>query len=562
MFSYNTHLSTFQVMEKELKFLLLLLISLFAPLCHAAGSSDYLLDVSFDTKTQRMEAVATITFQAGEAWKLDVYGLQIHEITIRENGKKAVSLPIPAGDTIAMYGGKFSQEVTVRYALQPAAQDFNNRISGDGIVLSAGWHPIPHRAMFYSLTARLPAGFKGISESDSIDTKQVNTILRTSFSQAVQTIHLAAGPYQVKQQKIRDGLSLSTWFFAEDAALSSGYLQSAKEYILRYEKEIGPFPYRHYAIVANRLPTGYGMPTYTLLGQMVLRLPFIRETSLGHEVLHSWFGNSIEPHEKSGNWCEGLTSYLADFSYAVDRGEGAAHRKNSLINYQSYVHQDSAIALKDFHSASHNQAMAKAVRAVGYNRSAMFFHQLRGLLGPEDFILGIRLFAATHKGKTASWDDIQAAFEKVSKRDLSVFFTEQLTRQDTPSLSAVNIHTENRQDQSILSFTLLQNSGQPYTLKVPIQVQSPDGSHTFSRLIKKKESKIEIVLDQPPLSFTIDPEYDIFRALDTHENPPVWSRFLGSEHKLLISDPEDATAFAPLLKWAERQGWQNISSKD
>ena len=549
-------------MEKELKFLLLLLISLFASLCNAAENSDYLLDLSFDTSAQRMEAVATITFQAGEAWELDIHGLQVHAVTSRENGKEPVSLPVPAGDTIAMYGGKFSQQVTVRYALQATAQDFNNRISADGIVLTAGWHPVPHRAMHFSLSATLPAGFKGISESDTIDIKQKNNVLKSSFSQAVQTIHLAAGPYLVTQQQIREGLSLSTWFFAEDADLSGEYLQAAKEYILRYETEIGPFPYQHYAIVDNRLPTGYGMPTFTLLGQMVLRLPFIKETSLGHEVLHSWFGNSIELHEKSGNWCEGLTSYLADFSYAAAKGKGATHRKNSLLNYQSYVHSDSAIALKDFRSASHNQPMAKAIRAVGYNRSAMFFHQLRGLLGPEDFTLGIRLFATAHKGKTASWDDIQTAFETVSKQDLSAFFSEQLTRQDTPSLSAVDIHTENRQDQSILSFTLLQNTQQAYTLQVPIRVKTLDGKRTFIRSVSAKETKIIIVLDQPPLSFSIDPEYDIFRTLDGHELPPVWSRFLGSKHKLLVSDPEDVVRFAPFLKWAERQGWQIISSKE
>ena len=141
-------------------------------------------------------------------------------------------------------------------------------------------------------------------------------------------------------------------------------------------KEIGPFPYNHYAVVSNRLPSGFGMPTFTLLGQMVLRLPFIKETSLGHEVINSWFGNSIEVADGSGNWCEGLTSYLADFSYAADKGEGASHRKAALVNYQSYVHQGSASPLFDFGSASHNQPMAKAKRAVGYNRSAMLFHQL------------------------------------------------------------------------------------------------------------------------------------------------------------------------------------------
>jgi aminopeptidase N len=548
-------------MEKDVKLLLFFILSFYATACHGVEvTANYLLDIKFNTDSQSMEGVATVTFPAGKAWNLNTHGLQVHAITTQEDGKQAIALPVPSGETISMYASKLAQQVTVHYSLQTEPQNFNNRISADGIALTSSWHPVPDRSMFFSLTANLPSGFKGISESDTIDIKQDKNILQTSFSQAVQTIHLAAGPYQIRQQQIRDGLSLSTWFFAEDIDLSDGYLAAAQEYIHRYEREIGPFPYQHYAIVANRLPTGYGMPTFTLLGQMVLRLPFIKETSLGHEILHSWFGNSIEIKEDSGNWCEGLTSYLADFSYATDKGEGAAHRKNSLLNYQSYVHPDSAIAMKDFRYASHNQPMAKAIRAVGYNRSAMFFHQLRGILGPEDFMLGIRLFVTTHKGKNASWSDLQTAFETVSRHDVSSIFSEQLTRTDVPSLAVTDIHTENRQDISILSFTLQQNTKKPYSLQVPIRIQTVTGTQTVSRTINAQATRINITLDQPPLSFIIDPEYDIFRSIDSHEQPPIWSHFLGSEHKLLVTDAKDAVTFAPLLQWAKRQGWPTISS--
>ncbi len=544
-----------------MKLLLLVLFSFYATVSHAT-QSNYLLDLKFNTKTGNMEGVAKVRFPAGDAWKLDTHGLQIHTITTTEEGREPVVLPVPAGDSISLYAGKLPQMVTIHYSLQSKPQNLNNRIGTDGIVLTSGWHPVPDRPMFFSLTAVLPAGFKGISESDTIDYKQEKGILKTTFSQAVQTIHLAAGPYQVNQLKIRNDLFLSTWFFAEDADLSGGYLDAAKKYILRYERKIGPFPYQHYAIVANRLPTGYGMPTFTLLGQMLLPMPFIKKTSLGHEILHSWFGNSIKIHEQSGNWCEGLTSYLADFSYATDQGKGATHRKNSLLNYHSYVHPDSTIALKDFHSASHNQPMAKAIRAVGYNRSAMLFHQLRGLLGPEDFTLGIRLFVSNHLGKTASWDDIQSAFETVSKRDLNAVFSEQLLRTDVPSLSVTDIHTETKQDSSLLSFTLRQNSTQPYTLQVPIRVQTLLGTQMFSKMINTTETRISITLDQSPLSIIIDPDYDIFRALDNHEQPPIWSQFMGSEHILIVTDPEDEETFGPFLQWAKQKKWQIVNSSD
>ena len=71
------------------------------------------------------------------------------------------------------------------------------------------------------------------------------------------------------------------------------FAREAKQYIQLYETLFHPFPFKRFAIVENFLPTGISMPTYTLLGQEVVRLPFIVETSLGHEVLHQWFGNQV-----------------------------------------------------------------------------------------------------------------------------------------------------------------------------------------------------------------------------------------------------------------------------
>ena len=516
----------------------------------------YHLDISFQTEQSTLQAKATIAYPAGEAWQLYTGGMDIHEFILQEDGKEPVSMPLPQGDSIQMYGSENNQQVTISYSLQIPPGSGDNLISPQGIVLTSNWHPLPQQNMLFSLNAALPPGFQGISESDTVPERSDDGTMHSSFSQAVRSIHLAAGPYQVEEKEVRKGLILSTWFFPEDQGLSQEYLDAATAYILRYEKELGPFPYSHYAIVSNRLPSGFGMPTYTLLGQMVLRLPFIKETSLGHEILHSWFGNAIEVADNSGNWCEGLTSYLADYSYATDKGEGAAHRKAGLVNYQSYVHPESAVALQDFRSASHKQPMAKAIRAVGYNRSAMLFHQLRGLLGPENFFQGLRLFASSWQGRAATWKDIQTMFETVSDQDLEIFFQQQLTRKDMVSLSATAIRTENLQDRSTLHFTIKQNSEHPYALKVPIRVTTMTGEEHFIQQITGKETAISLSLSEPPLSFTIDPDYELFRKLTPSELPPVWSRFLGAEHKLLITGEKQAAAsLAPFITWAERQGW-------
>lgn len=47
------------------------------------------------------------------------------------------------------------------------------------------------------------------------------------------------------------------------------------------------------------------MLSYTLLGRTVIKMPFIVYTSLGHEIAHNWWGNSVFVDQEKGNWCEG-----------------------------------------------------------------------------------------------------------------------------------------------------------------------------------------------------------------------------------------------------------------
>ena len=62
------------------------------------------------------------------------------------------------------------------------------------------------------------------------------------------------------------------------------------------------------------------MPTFTLLGPQVIRFPFIINSSYPHEILHNWWGNSVFVDYDTGNWCEGLTAYMADHLIQEQRG--------------------------------------------------------------------------------------------------------------------------------------------------------------------------------------------------------------------------------------------------
>ncbi|MBW6520180.1 MAG: ChaN family lipoprotein [Desulfoarculaceae bacterium] len=534
-----------------------LLFLLFPAAPAAAGVPSYELAISFQPEEQTMSGTAHISLPAGQELILYLDEVSVTGIMITRKGQEKTSIPIPNENHLHLLATDEARDIFISYTKQIPDDAPDNMISEQGIVLTSRWHPIPDRNMQFKLTAMLPRGFKAISEADTLTYSSFNPQTSFSFSQPVQSIHFIAGPYIIKKLKIREDLLISTWFFKEDASLSNDYLDAAARYIKSYEQEIGTFPYNHYAIVANRLPSGFGMPTFTLLGQQVLRLPFIKDISLGHEILHSWFGNSINVRPDSGNWSEGLTSYLADYAYAEDQGQGAAHRQESIINYLSYVSPQTVIPLGDFRSASHNQPMAKAIRAVGYNRGAMLFHELRGVVGPEPFLEGVRQLYQKYRGQEISWEEIKTSFEQAANQDLQEFFQERLTLLDIPDLSIANIQTDNRQARSLLTFTVEQRSETPFTLALPIVVKTTQGEQRFLYTLSQPQTTITLAVDGPPTELVIDPDHDLLRVLTPKEMPPVWSRFLGAPDKTIVVESESAAEiFAPLLQTLVDDSWK------
>ncbi|MFH2124761.1 MAG: ChaN family lipoprotein [Pseudomonadota bacterium] len=557
--------SSFSTSPTSLSLFLLKSLSLISLLLAAPASatslSSYELAISFQPAKQTMSGTAHISVPAGQELSLALEGISVSAVMFNTIQQETIPLPVPNKGTLHFPARDEALEIFISYSKDIPDNDPDNMISKQGITLTNQWHPIPDQKMLFSLTAELPKGFKAITESDTLAYTTLGEKHSFSFSQPVTSIHFAAGPYIIKTLTVRENLQVSTWFFKEEVSLSQRYLQAAAKYIRHYEQEIGTFPYHHYAIVANRLPSGLGLPTFTLLGEQVLRLPFIKDTSLGHEILHSWFGNSIEVRPDSGNWCEGLTSYLADFAYGEEQGQGLAHRKEAIINYLSYVSPQTAIPLGDFRLTSHNQGMAPTIRAVGYNRGALFFHELKRLLGPEVFAKGLRQFYQSHRGQAVSWDEIRESFEQVAQQNLHDFFQERLESPDIPNLAISHIQTDNRNPQTVLTFTVQQQSKKPFTLTLPILVKTPEGEQRFSRTLSQVQTTIELPIDGPPTDLIIDPDHDLLRSLSPKELPPVWSRFLGAPVKTVVVESEAAAkVFAPLLQTLVEPSWKIMNA--
>ncbi len=522
------------------------------------------IHISFDIAAATLSGTSRISLPAGIPLTLQGGPLNLTGVVLNLPGAEAIIIKPDDDNAVVLSAGETPQTLLVSWQMKAAgSRQTDNLINQQGITLAGFWHPLPDKDMIYSVTADLPTHFTGITEAEHLtETMTANgKQLVGTFSHPLRAVHFAAGPYTIRSRKVSGSITLYSYFFSEDDQLAAEYLDKAVCYIDRYEKLIGPYPYSRFSIVENRLPTGYGMPGYTLLGQAVVNLPFIKDTSLGHEVLHSWFGNSIFLKDDEGNWCEGLTTYLADQSYAADKGTGVAYRKNQLLRYTGYIHGDNDFKLSDFSNAGHNQPMAGQLRTIGYDKGSMLFHMLRREVGDELFFQGLQRFYETMKYKRAGWSDIEHSFSAVTNLDLSGFFKQWLSRKDIPTLSVGKIHQQQEENGFNLEIQLRQNT-EPYQLTIPIKVETVTDTIIHKIQVHEKENTVTIPVTSVPLSLNIDPEYDLMRTLTEEETMATWSRFMGARGKKVVVGEKVAEIYAPLLAMLKQQGCEEVSATD
>jgi uncharacterized iron-regulated protein len=508
----------------------------------------YDLEISFDIPRSKLTGVARLRIERPTRLRFHVGRLSVLRVRLNQaplefesRGGSLTIVPDQVGTLEIAYEAVFPGAAV---PVNSRDANFANVVGSDGIFLTSDWYPQLEALARYRLTARLPRGYTGISEAEKIervDTSEGATFT-FGFDHPVDSINFVASErYEVTQERFH-GIDLAAYFFPEDRALARTYLDYAKRYIELYEKLFLSTPFKRFAIVENFLPTGYSMPTYTLLGQEVVRLPFIVETSLGHEILHQWFGNSVYVRYENGNWAEGLTAYLADHYYQDQKGEGWKYRKQVLVDYAAYVRADKEISLREF-----TRRFDPASRAVGYGKTAMVFHMLRKTLGDDTFFGALRHFIGENQFARASWIELQRAFEQQSRRSLAGFFEAWTARKGLAELEIADCTIARSEQGYALTFELRQN-GQVYPLDVPVRITDEEGAEkAFVFRLEERQKRVQVNLEKRPAKLAVDENYDLARRLAEAELPAVIGALWTSEKPLIILPRGDLSPYREVI---------------
>lgn len=408
-----------------------------------------------------------------------------------------------------------------------------------GVYLAGSTQWIPHfndEHITFELTATVPESWSVVSQGNRTlnEVKNNERTLRWESPEPMEEIYLIAAKFY-EYHTTAGATDVMAFLRTPDETLANKYLETTAQYLEMYRKLIGPYPFTKFALVENFWETGYGMPSFTLLGEQIIRFPFILHSSYPHELLHNYWGNSVYVDFKTGNWCEGLTSYMADHLIAEQRGQGDEYRRTTLQKFTDYVTPANDFPLSKFLSRYNASS-----EAIGYGKTMMMWNMLREKVGDDLFVKGFQKFYRDFKFKNASFNDIRLSFEAITNTNLKPFFDQWVNRTGSPQLKLLSTNVKKENDGYHLTFLLSQIQEEDFfELDIPVALSFENRVEIKKLAMNQKEQEFKLVVSESPLQIQIDPQFQVFRKLDHNEIPPSLSKIFGAE-KLMIILPSNA----------------------
>ena len=411
-------------------------------------------------------------------------------------------------------------------------------INDQGVYLAGStlWYPYLGDTLFtFELAASAPAGWRLISpgtgtsaggETSAGGGMSAGGGARWKATTPVDELHIVGGPL-TRYARQAGAVSAEVYLRKPDEALAAKYLEATARNLEMYRTLIGPYPYDKFALVENFWETGYGMPSFTLLGPQIIRFPFILTSSYPHEILHNWWGNGVFVDYAGGNWCEGLTAYHADHLYKEQLGQGAEYRRDTLKKYRDFVKEARDFPLVEFRSRH-----SPATEAVGYGKALMTYHMLRRRVGDEAYVRGLQRFYREQRGKRAGFADLARAHGAAAKQDLGAFMTQWVTRAGAPELQLAGVSVS--ADGSVRGELRQVQKGEPFDIEVPVVLRTANGVERFSVRSAAAGTRFELRPTATALGLEVDPEFDLFRLLDARETAPSLGQMFGEAEVLAV----------------------------
>ncbi|HBB40952.1 MAG: hypothetical protein COW73_05215 [Nitrospirae bacterium CG18_big_fil_WC_8_21_14_2_50_70_55] len=467
----------------------------------------------------------------------------------------------PGGEVVVRYAGTLFDPPRPSGHIRFVAGDATGgTISPEGVFLDggSGWYPDPGGMALFDLDIHLPEPFVAVSQGRLAGRDGSQSQWRATLPADGLTV--VAAPFHPFHGRA-GAIDLTCYLMRDDPATAKLFLDAAAGYLATLQARLGEYPYPRFDIVENFFSSGYGMPGFTLLGPQVIAMgeQALKPGYLDHEITHNWWGNGVFVDPHGGNWCEGLTSYCANYLAAEGEGEEAAEEARTRWSARFCLDLPAghAYPLRRFRTKS-----TRTDDAIGYAKGAALFHQVRRRLGDDRFFAALRGFAHDYLGRQASWDEIEATFAHAGGEPLASLFRPWLDELGGPEVRIERAEAVAGEGGYHLRAAIVQTPP-VYPLDVEVAVETTAGEVTVCRRMAGERLDLDLVLAPLPRRLRVDPHHHLFRHLTFAEVAPSLDALLARGPIFYVVAEGDLGVYRDLAEMAQREhGGKIITSAE
>ncbi|HKB43163.1 MAG TPA: M1 family aminopeptidase, partial [Chitinophagaceae bacterium] len=222
------------------------------------------------------------------------------------------------------------------------------------------------------------------------------------------------------------------------------------------------------------------------------------ESLMAHEITHQWFGDMVTEKSFAHLWLsEGFATYFAHIYIESKYGTDSLNKemqkdRNEVIEFAKAWDKPIVDSVSPY---------MQLLNVNSYQKGSWILHMLRRQLGDSVFHQIIRSYYNTYKGKNADTKDFEKIAEKISGKNLDVFFREWLY---TPGLPHLKISWKYLPKEKKISIKVDQLQTELFQFPLDIAITNTKSKIEKLVISKRSETFIFPVKDKP-LKLLADP---------------------------------------------------------
>jgi aminopeptidase N len=392
-------------------------------------------------------------------------------------------------------------------------------------------HPAAKATVTFSVTA--PARDDVVANGKLSSVENTSNTTRTwTYTESAPIppycMIIAVGDFARVEPKVQETTPLAYYVPQPDKTFAMQGFAPANPSLKFFSQTIAPYPYEKLALIIGATRFG-GMENSSAIiftsnlfetassPEPLSKVFNIREgivDVVAHEIAHQWFGDSVTESTWSDLWLsEGFATYFAGLFIQRHEGEAAFQQyMKSAANRALGYEQETRTPIHD----TETEDLFKLLNPNNYQKGAWVLHMLRSELGDEKFFAGIRSYYEAHRNSTATSEDLRAALEKASGKDLRTFFARWIYGAGHPRYELSwgwNSQTKN------LKLVLTQTQKEPaFPNELPVEILTSTGKRRIVLKPTGKQSIEVLKLNEAPATINIDPENTVLKEAKVNQN--------------------------------------------